>query len=46
MAEDLEKDRLGAALRFVLRRYVAQVRRWPFLAAGAFLQAYGRRRSE
>ena len=37
MAEDLEKDRLGAALRFVLRRYVAQVRRWPFLAAGAFL---------
>ena len=37
MAEDLEKDRLGAALRFVLRRYVAQVRRWPLLAAGAFL---------
>ena len=37
MAEDLEKDRLGAALGFVLRRYVAQVRRWPFLAAGAFL---------
>ena len=37
MAEDLETDRLGAALRFVLRRYLAQVRRWPFLAAGAFL---------
>ena len=41
MAETLEKEhdpeRLGAALRFVLRRYLAQVRRWPFMAAGALL---------
>src|SRR5262245_63297369 len=38
MAENPERDeRLGAALRFVLRRYLAQVRRWPLLAAGAFL---------
>src|SRR5687767_4811744 len=33
----LREDRLGAALRFVLRRYLAQVRRWPFMAAGALL---------
>ena len=38
MAENPEReDRLGAALRFVLRRYAAQVRRWPILAAGALL---------
>ena len=41
MAENLEQERdperLGAALRFVLRRYLAQVRRWPFMAAGALL---------
>ena len=38
MAEYPERDeRLGAALRFVLRRYLAQVRRWPFLASGALL---------
>ena len=38
MAENPERDeRLGAALRFVLRRYLAQVRRWPFLASGALL---------
>jgi ATP-binding cassette subfamily B protein len=38
MAENPEReDRLGAALRFVLRRYAAQVRRWPFMAAGALL---------
>src|SRR5262245_12629133 len=38
MAEHSEKeDRLGAALRFVLRRYLAQVRRWPFMAGGALL---------
>src|SRR5262245_34195278 len=38
MAENPERDeRLGAALRFVLRRYLAQVRRWPLLASGALL---------
>jgi ATP-binding cassette subfamily B protein len=38
MAEHPEReDRLGAALRFVLRRYAARVRQWPILAAGAFL---------
>jgi ATP-binding cassette subfamily B protein len=37
MAENVDKDRLGAALQFVLRRYLAQVRRWPFMAAGALL---------
>ena len=38
MADNPEREeRLGAALRFVLRRYLAQVRRWPFLAAGALL---------
>ena len=41
MAENPEKEhdpeRLGAALRFVLRRYFAQVRRWPLMAAGALL---------
>jgi ATP-binding cassette subfamily B protein len=36
MAE-IREDRLGAALRFVLRRYLAQVRRWPVLATGALL---------
>jgi ATP-binding cassette subfamily B protein len=38
MADNPEREeRLSAALRFVLRRYLAQVRRWPFLAAGALL---------
>ena len=38
MAENPEReDRLGAALRFVLRRYAARIRQWPILAAGAFL---------
>jgi ATP-binding cassette subfamily B protein len=38
MAENpVREERLGAALRFVLRRYMAQVRRRPFLAAGALL---------
>ena len=38
MVESPEKEeRLGAALRFVLRRYLAQVRRWPFMAGGALL---------
>src|SRR5262252_1956067 len=38
MAENPEnEERLGAALRFVLLRYLAQVRRWPFMAGGALL---------
>jgi ATP-binding cassette subfamily B protein len=41
MTEHLENERdserLGAALRLVLRRYLAQVRRWPWMAAGALL---------
>src|SRR6187549_4293552 len=38
MADHPEReDRLGAALRFVLRRYAARIRQWPILAAGAFL---------
>jgi ATP-binding cassette subfamily B protein len=32
-----DSERLGAALRLVLRRYLAQVRRWPWMAAGALL---------
>ena len=38
MVENSENEvRLGAALRFVLRRYLAQLRRWPFMAGGALL---------
>ena len=37
LENERDSERLGAALRLVLRRYLAQVRRWPWMAAGALL---------